>query len=215
MPFDSAEIDDPMNPRYKKPEAAWSGTFGNQYTHRQRDIVSSNTALFARALRNAPALSSVIELGAGAGMNIRALRHLIPMATLHAVEMNPVAAESLRLVSDHVIEGSVLDMRPSRRYDLVLTKGLLIHIHPDKLNELYITMHELSRAFILICEYYNPTPVEVVYRGEQGLLWKRDFAGEMLDRFPDLSLSDYGFVSKRDRNFPQDDINWWLLEKIL
>ena len=35
----------------------------------------------------------------------------------------------------------------------------------------------------------------------------------MLDRFDDLKLADYGFVYRRDLLFPQDDINWFLLEK--
>jgi len=45
-------------------------------------------------------------------------------------------------------------------------------------------------------------------------LFKRDFAGEMLDRFKDLELLDYGFVYHRDNNFPQDDLNWFLLRKM-
>jgi spore coat polysaccharide biosynthesis protein SpsF len=44
-------------------------------------------------------------------------------------------------------------------------------------------------------------------------LWKRDFAGEMLDRFPDLKVVDYGFVWRRDPIAPMDDITWVLLEK--
>jgi hypothetical protein len=34
-----------------------------------------------------------------------------------------------------------------------------------------------------------------------------------LDRHPGLTLVDYGFAYHRDRAFPQDDINWFLLEK--
>jgi len=44
-------------------------------------------------------------------------------------------------------------------------------------------------------------------------LFKRDFAGEMLDRYPALKLLDYGFVYRRDPLFPQDDMTWFLLEK--
>ena len=56
-------------------------------------------------------------------------------------------------------------------------------------------------------------PVEITYRGETGKLFKRDFAGEILDRFPDLALIDYGFAYRRDPNFPQDDLSWFLMEK--
>ncbi|MGE6567285.1 MULTISPECIES: hypothetical protein [Shewanella] len=38
------------------------------------------------------------------------------------------------------------------------------------------------------------------------------WAGEMLDKYSDLTLVDYGFVYLRDINFPQDDTNWFLLE---
>ena len=47
----------------------------------------------------------------------------------------------------------------------------------------------------------------------QGKLFKRDFAGEFLDRFADVRLVDYGFAYHRDPNFQQDDISWFLLEK--
>ena len=36
------------------------------------------------------------------------------------------------------------------------------------------------------------------YRGHTARLFKRDFAGEMLDRFSDLRLVDYGFRYHRD-----------------
>jgi len=59
--------------------------------------------------------------------------------------------------------------------------------------------------------YYNPSPVSIDYRGEKDVLFKRDFAGEMLDSIDGLNLVDYGFVYRR-ANFPQDDISWFLME---
>ena len=53
----------------------------------------------------------------------------------------------------------------------------------------------------------------VTYRGEKNKLFKRDFAGELMDQYPDLKLIGYGFKYKRDNNFPQDDMTWFLLEK--
>lgn len=47
------------------------------------------------------------------------------------------------------------------------------------------------------------------------VLFKRDFAGEMLEKYQDLQLVDYGFVYHGDANFPQDDLTWFLLEKQL
>ena len=53
----------------------------------------------------------------------------------------------------------------------------------------------------------------VNYRGHADRLFRRDFAGEMLDKFNDLRLLDYGFVYHRDPSFPQDDFTWFLLDK--
>ncbi len=80
------------------------------------------------------------------------------------------------------------------------------------LSKVYEILHKSSKRYICVAEYYNPSPVEVNYRGHQGKLFKRDFAGEIIDKFKDVCLVDYGFVYHRDP-YPQDDINWFLLEK--
>jgi len=51
------------------------------------------------------------------------------------------------------------------------------------------------------------------YRGHTDRLFKRDFAGEIMDRHPKMELVDYGFAYRRDPNFPQDDITWFLMEE--
>ena len=39
----------------------------------------------------------------------------------------------------------------------------------------------LISKYLLINEYYNPKPVSIDYRGHSERLYKRDFAGEILD----------------------------------
>ena len=112
-----------------------------------------------------------------------------------------------------IIHSSILDWSPKTEVDLALIKGVLIHIAPDHLPAVYQKLYEASRRYILIAEYYNPTPVSVPYRGHTDRLFKRDFAGEMLDRYSDLELIDYGFVYRRDPIFPQDDMTWFLLKR--
>ena len=60
-----------------------------------------------------------------------------------------------------------------------MIKGVLIHINPDMLNNVYEKLYDSSDRYILVAEYYNPTPVNVSYRGYNDRLFKRDFAGEM------------------------------------
>lgn len=198
-------------------EAFWHGTFGNEYTDRNRgpEWIAANLAFFSRVLSSTQEVNSVIELGSNIGLNLTALRLLLPDAKLSAVEINTRAAAELKAslpdVDLHV--SSILDFQPRATWDLVFTKGVLIHLNPDKLHSVYDLIYRISSRYVLVAEYYNPSPVEINYRGHAGKLFKRDFAGEMLDRFPLLTLIDYGFVYHRDSNFRQDDITWFLMQK--
>jgi pseudaminic acid biosynthesis-associated methylase len=198
-------------------EFFWKGEFGNEYTDRNRGghWIASNAAFFSRALSRTRKIDSVLELGSNLGLNLAALTKLLPEAALSAVEINGRAAaelrESLPTVDLHVT--SILEFQPTKTWDLVFTKGLLIHINPERLPSVYELMHRAASRYLLVSEYYSPKPTEIDYRGHTGKLFKRDFAGEMLDSFPDLRLVDYGFVYHRDPNFPQDDMTWFLMEK--
>jgi spore coat polysaccharide biosynthesis protein SpsF len=74
-------------------------------------------------------------------------------------------------------------------------------------------MYNLSNKYILIAEYYSRDVREINYRGNENKLFKRDFCGEIMDKYKDLKLIDYGFVYYRDNNYPLDDISWFLLKK--
>lgn len=197
-------------------EKFWQGDFGNQYVERNvgQPLVATNLALFAKALSRAAGIESLIELGTNAGNNLQALHQLLPRCQLFGVEINDSACAQARALDiAQIWHGSLFDFPRERRYDLTLSKGVLIHLAPELLPTAYAQLYELSQRYILIAEYYNPAPVEVSYRGNSGKLFKRDFAGEMLDRYADLHLLDYGFVYHRDPQFPADDVTWFLLEK--
>lgn len=190
-------------------EAFWKGDFGDEYTQRNEGRVSANTALFAKVLARTQGIESIVEFGAGSGQNLQALRALLPEAELWGVEINESAAT--RIPNAHVLIGSMLDTE-IQPMDLAFTKGLLIHIAPDDLPRAYARLFNSSKRYILVAEYFNPTPVEIEYRGHAGRLWKRDFAGDLMDRYPGLRLVDYGFSYNRGQ-FPQDSLTWFLMEK--
>ena len=88
-----------------------------------------------------------------------------------------------------------------------------LDINPDYLPEVYKRLDQYSSKYVMVAEYYNPSPVMINYRGHDNRLFKRDFAGELMEMYPDLQLVDYGFMYHRDPVFPQDDITWFLMEK--
>ena len=199
-------------------EDFWAGQFGTDYIERNRSnqLLASNLEFFSRALRRAGRVGSCVELGANIGMNLRALKLLYPEIEARGVEINEQAAAELRraIGEDRVFEGSIFAWQPAEKVELALVKGVMIHLNPELLPVAYDRLHAVSERFVLVAEYYNPAPVAIAYRGHQDRLFKRDFAGEMLDRFADLKLIDYGFSYRRDPAFPQDDITWFLMEKI-
>jgi spore coat polysaccharide biosynthesis protein SpsF len=199
-------------------EAFWAGEFGNDYIARNQGdaLLASNLDFFSKALRASRGVQSCIEFGANIGMNLKAIQLLHPGINASAIEINDAAATLLRKVisSENVHNTSILDFEPARTHDLVLIKGVLIHINPNELPQVYDKLFASCGRYLLVAEYYNPAPVTIPYRGHSDRLFKRDFAGEIMERHPEFKLVDYGFAYRRDPNFPQDDITWFLMEKI-
>lgn len=207
-----------MENDFKTPqESFWAGEFGEDYIERNHgdQLLAANLNFFNNALKMAIKPTSMVEFGANIGMNLKAMKLLFPEIQIKAIEINEKAHAQLSQVigSDNAINSSIFDAEISEKVDLALIKGVLIHINPDMLDTVYQKLYDASSKYIMVAEYYNPAPVAIPYRGHEDRLFKRDFAGEIMDKFPDLELIDYGFAYRRDNNYPQDDITWFLLKK--
>ena len=191
--------------------------FGNHYIERNQgdQLLASNLNFFTKTLEQAGKVESCIEFGANIGMNLKALKLLYPSINLKAIEINKEASKHLGEIIGHknIYNGSIFDFKVESKAQLSLIKGVLIHINPDMLQQVYEKLYQSSEKYILIAEYYNPSPVTINYRGHSDRLFKRDFAGEFLEKFKDTELVDYGFSYRKDPAFPQDDITWFLIKK--
>jgi pseudaminic acid biosynthesis-associated methylase len=199
-------------------ENFWASDFGKGYIERNEntnEIMASKLSFFSTILKRTGPISSCLEFGANIGLNLLALKLLMPNIYVKGIEINADAANRLKnyIGEENVYQGSVLDYPVQEKVELALIKCVLIHINPDKLDIVYEKLYNSSNQYILVAEYFNPTPTFVNYRGTTDIMFKRDFAGEMLNKYPDLRLMDYGFVYKRDIVFPQDDVTWFLLSK--
>ena len=193
----------------------WQGDFGTSYISRNesQELLASNLNFFSEIFSRAQfSPTSFIEFGANIGMNARALKLLYPNSKFAGIEINKDAHSQLKSVADEALLGAIEEVQIAAQYDVSFTKGVLIHINPSNLQIVYEKLYNSSSKFILVAEYYNREPVSVNYRGHEDRLFKRDFAGEILEKYSDLRLSSYGFSYHRAA-FPQDDISWFLLEK--
>ena len=198
-------------------EDFWAGEFGSGYIQRNQSdqLLASNLDFFSKSMHLTSGVNTCIEFGANIGMNLKALQLLYPKQELFGIEINKEAAEELTKVipNENIYQKSILEFKENRQWDLVLIKGVLIHINPDELLSVYSKLAKASSKYLLVAEYYNPSPVSISYRSHNDRLFKRDFAGEIIDKYPEFKLVDYGFLYHKDENFPQDDITWFLLEK--
>jgi spore coat polysaccharide biosynthesis protein SpsF len=102
-------------------------------------LLASNLNFFSRSLRAARGVKTCIEFGANVGMNLKALKLLYPAQEQFGIEINAEAARELGQVipPSHVFTTSILDFNTQQTWDLALIKGVLIHINPDALPQVY------------------------------------------------------------------------------
>ena len=198
-------------------ELFWKKTFGNNYTKRNNKLKLSNrvVTIGKDLLRNNVLINEAFEIGSNVGFNLDAIKKIYPKTKTHGVEINK-SAYNIGKKKHILYNTSIFDYKSKKKYDLVFCCGVLIHQNPKNLNKFYKKLYSLSKKYIYISEYFNPTPIMVEYRNNKDKLFKRDFAKEIWKLFPNLKLLDYGFHWKEDpllKNSCDNDI-WFLFEKI-
>lgn len=189
-------------------EGFWQGTFGDEYTRRNRPDPKVR-ANFWELILEQTAARSVLEVGCNWGCNLLALRDVAPTIKLRGVDVNDAALAEARaqfLDVRNVPARSVGQWR--REFDLVATCGVLIHIPPEQLVDVMVAITTASREWVLAVEYAHAIEREVQYRGHARRLWKRPF-GELYQEIG-LDLISEGDVAAGD-GF--DNCKFWLLRK--
>lgn len=196
-------------------ETLWAGNFGDFYIDRNtmERLLGPKLVMWSRILSSMCKISTMRELGCNIGVNLSALHSLQPELRLFGHEINEKAVRQARKLSiAEITHGSIVEMIDMEPVDCVFTAGVLIHINPAHLKQVYRNIVYGTKRYVVLAEYYNPTPVKLPYRGQKNALFKRDFAGDLIEHFG-LKLVDYGFVYHREHFAPQDDVHWFLLEK--
>lgn len=193
----------------------WASSFGDEYISRNDSsaLLASNLYLFGQILSACESKpKSFLEFGANVGMNFKAISQLCPGSDFLGVEVNKKAFEQLIGIGARAVNDTIENFKTPEKFDFVFTKGVLIHLDPESLADTYKKMASSSSKYVMICEYFNPTPVSVDYRGHKNRLFKRDFGAEFLDANKEFDQVAEGFVSRRNI-FSQDDLTWFLFKR--
>lgn len=180
----------------------WSGVFGREYTDRNAPTVEemderferqhgiSRSELYELFLGKLERSIKILEVGSNIGNQLICLQKL-GFKKLYGIELQQYAVElsKSRTKNINIIQGSAFDI-PYKDgwFDLVFTSGLLIHIHPNDIEDALSEIQRCTNCYILGYEYYADQLTEVLYRGRKDLLWKTDFAQLYLKKFSDLEL---------------------------
>jgi pseudaminic acid biosynthesis-associated methylase len=198
----------------------WRGGFGDSYSDRNDanvERIHSRTGLWAQILKSTDGAppQSILEVGANIGNNLRALGNLTN-AAFHALEPNQHARDIMVssgvTAAANVYDGLARSIPlPDSAVDMAFTSGVLIHIGPGDLLPSCQEIHRVARRYIVCIEYFSDKEESIKYRGQDDVLFKRDFGGFWLDNFPDLRVLDYGFAWKRLTGL--DNLTWWVFDK--
>ena len=195
-------------------ENLWKNKFGDKYTVRNSRYTKRVNIIGNDFKKNNLKINSAFEIGCNIGLNLLALKKLYPNLDIFGLEINSKAYNFAKNKFTCFNE-SIYTFKTKKKFDVVISAGVLIHQNPKMLKYFYRQMFNLSKKYIYINEYFNPTPVELPYRGYKGKLFKRDFAKELWTLFPRLKLLDYGFHWSADPKKKNncDNSNWFLFKK--
>jgi pseudaminic acid biosynthesis-associated methylase len=200
---------------------SWKGNFGEGYLERnkaEKEIMSSVSILWSQIFRNIQHKMphSILEVGCNLGINLRVLQNL-SSAELFGLE--PFSDALTLCLEDRILQkenafnisGQEMHVFEDNKFDMTFTSGVLIHVNPEDLKCVTRNIVRVSSKYVVCIEYFSDKEEEIIYRGQSGLLFKRDFGSFYLDNYPELSLLDYGFAWKKTTGL--DNLTWWLFEK--
>ena len=184
-------------------EQFWAGSFGDEYTARNRVDWRKRVPFWSMIL-DLTGARSVYEFGCNAGWNLSAIRRAYPDVSVRGIDINVKAV-------DQALQAGLPVSRSAEPIDdaeLVFTSGVLIHVGPEQLEKTMVQIVEASYDYVLAIEYASVSKnVEaLVYRGNEDRLWRRDY-GNLYEK---MGLR---MVATGPAGDAFDRCTYWLLRK--
>ena len=198
-------------PETRRLEGLWESTFGDEYVDRNTSFEHRED--FWRERMAATRSRRVLEVGSNVGGNLEWIVGSTPARHVYGVDVNEKALAILatRVPGVNAVWSPARELPfRDRWFDLVFTMGVLIHQPEATLPLVMAEMVRCSRRWVLCGEYHAEDTVEVPYRGQEGVLFKRNYPRLFLELFPELTLRSEGFLGREEG---WDDVTWSLFER--
>jgi pseudaminic acid biosynthesis-associated methylase len=185
----------------------WKGKFGNEYHQRNiivKPDIEARTKMWRYILNKTHFCESILEIGAGQGINLIAINNDAARNSLQYLNL------PLRSISDSSITELPFG---NNSMELVFTSGVLIHVPREHLIKAFDEMYRVSSKYIVMIEYFSPTPRHISYHGKDNVLWTDDYGSLFWSRHEcNVELVDYGFEWKCVTGL--DNLTWWIYRKV-
>jgi len=198
----------------------WAGPFGDLYQERNKCTESEidirlpfwDNVYKAIYSKCGAIPKSVLEIGAGQGQNLSAIKKLsLQIETpieLFATEIN---LQAKTLLKENVPDAVIVEKPIEKLADLVFTYGVMIHTHPAHLKQLMRDIYSSSKRWIIAVEYFAPETRAMPYHGEKDALWLDDYGSHWINNHP-LRILGYGFCWKKTTML--DNVTFWIMERV-
>ncbi len=166
----------------------WANEFGTDYIDRNNSIKKINenykrltgitiNEIYEKKFNYIDRKSSILELGCNIGLKLSILDKM-GFKNLYGLEINKKAYDIAKENNPDIkfINSSIEDFESNdKKFDLVYTSGVLVHIHPSSLDLIIKKIINISQKYIFGFENFSENLVEKKYRGHSSVLWKQNF----------------------------------------
>jgi len=160
-----------------------------EYTEENLDKIGEKQYDFIYNLVLALGAKRICEAGCNIGNNLRGF----PInSKVYGFDMSKHALEKAksRYPSFHFKEGNLNNIPfKDEMFDLVFTRGVLVHIHNDDLDKMLIELLRISKKWVFNLEYFGEDGNMINWKRGDDLLWHRNMK-EQWNKFDVEIVSD-------------------------
>ena len=146
----------------------------NEYTDENQESIQESLSNFVYNASLVLGAKKILEVGCNIGNNLNSFPSDF---CVFGMDMNEKALEKakLRYPNFDFKQGSITKIPFEDNYfDLVFTRGVLIHIHPDDVKTAMKELLRVSSKWIFNLEYFGEDNKMIKWKRGDDLLWYRD-----------------------------------------
>jgi len=185
----------------------WSKDFGENYTQRNlatnfsKKLQVARKDYFSQSLAKTKGVFRILEVGCNTGHNLLIFSEIGEFELVGIdPQMSALKTGKEKGISATLIKGSVYDIPFFKGYfDLVLTCGVLMHIHRRNLPKALKEINRVTNKYFLTIDYFDNKEVGVDYHGYKDMLWRRDMRKVCSKFLPHMKLCWKKQLSKDPR----------------